>query len=81
MDPNGINAFKRHARKAADAGAIVIYSTQILDAAERFSDRICIIHRGKVAAFDETARLRQSEAGGTSGLDELFAQLRESDVE
>jgi ABC-2 type transport system ATP-binding protein len=79
MDPNGINVFKRRARAAVAGGSIVIYSTQILDAAERFSDRICIIHRGKVAAFDETARLRQSDANGTSGLDELFAQLRESD--
>jgi ABC-type multidrug transport system ATPase subunit len=79
MDPNGINSFKRHARQAAAAGSIIIYSTQILDAAERFSDRICIIHRGKVAAFDETARLRQSDGGGTSGLDELFAQLRETE--
>jgi ABC-type multidrug transport system ATPase subunit len=79
MDPNGINVFKRRAREAAIAGATIIYSTQILDAAERFSDRICIIHRGKVAAFDETARLRQSDANGTSGLDDLFAQLRESE--
>lgn len=81
MDPNGINVFKRRAREAAAAGATIIYSTQILDAAERFSDRICIIHRGKVAAFDETARLRQSDANGTSGLDDLFAQLRESENE
>src|SRR5262249_31288073 len=47
MDPNGINAFKRLAREATANGKTVIYSTQILDAAERFSDRICVIHRGK----------------------------------
>ena len=79
MDPNGINVFKRRARESAAAGSIIIYSTQILDAAERFSDRICVIHRGKIAAFDDTARLRQSDANGTSGLDDLFAQLRESE--
>ncbi len=79
MDPNGINSFKRNAREAAAAGHTIIYSTQILDAAERFSDRICVIHRGKVAAFDETARLQQSAADGASGLDELFDQLRETE--
>ena len=79
MDPNGINVFKRRAREAVAGGSIVMYSTQILDAAERFSDRICVIHRGKVAAFDETARLSQSDANGTSGLDDLFSQLRGSE--
>ena len=79
MDPNGINAFKRRAREAAAAGRTIIYSTQILDAAERFSDRICVIHRGKVAAFEETARLRQSAETRAGTLDELFAQLRETE--
>jgi ABC-type multidrug transport system ATPase subunit len=79
MDPNGINAFKRRAREAAATGHTIVYSTQILDAAERFSDRICVIHRGKVHAYEETAKLRQSADGQAGSLDELFSQLRESD--
>jgi ABC-type multidrug transport system ATPase subunit len=78
MDPNGINAFKRRAREATGGGHTIIYSTQILDSAERFSDRICVIHRGKVHAYEETARLRQAAQGGEGALDELFSQLRET---
>lgn len=77
MDPHGINVFKRQAREAAARGRTIIYSTQILDAAERFSDRICVIHRGKVRAFTPTADLRKQGAGDTSALDDLFSQLRE----
>lgn len=77
MDPHGINVFKRRAREAATRGRTIIYSTQILDAAERFSDRICVIHRGEVRAFTPTAELRKQGNGDTSALDDLFSQLRE----
>jgi ABC-2 type transport system ATP-binding protein len=77
MDPHGINVFKRRARDATTRGRTIIYSTQILDAAERFSDRICVIHRGRVRAFTATQELRQQGSSDTSVLDELFRQLRE----
>lgn len=77
MDPHGINVLKRRSREAAARGRTIIYSTQILDAAERFSDRICVIHRGKVRAFTPTAELRKQGGGDTSALDDLFSQLRE----
>jgi ABC-type multidrug transport system ATPase subunit len=79
MDPLGISTFKQRARDAAARGRTVIYSTQILDAAERFSDRVCVIHRGKVRAFEATSEIRKSE-GDTTGLDELFQQLREEEL-
>jgi ABC-type multidrug transport system ATPase subunit len=80
MDPHGINAFKRHARKAAQAGRIVIYSTQILDVAERFSDRVCVVHRGEIRAFDTLEKLRESSADKNNVLETLFQQLREEKV-
>lgn len=80
MDPNGLNAFKRHAREAAAKGQTIVYSTQILDAAERFSDRVCVIHRGKVRAFEATESLRAPDRVDTSALDELFRQLREEEA-
>jgi ABC-type multidrug transport system ATPase subunit len=80
MDPNGLNALKRRAREAAAQGKTVIYSTQILDAAERFSDRVCVMHRGNVRAFQTPSELRKDSDAVTSGLDDLFAQLREEDA-
>jgi ABC-type multidrug transport system ATPase subunit len=80
MDPTGINAFKRRAREAAASGRTILYTTQILEAAERFSDRVCVIHRGKVRAFTETAALRPGSSAQPSALDDVFDQLRGEDV-
>src|ERR1700677_3825415 len=79
MDPLGINAFKKHARSAAERGRIVIYSTQILDIAERFSDRVCLIHKGTLRAFETLENLRAQSLDKDNVLEELFQQLRESD--
>lgn len=78
MDPHGINVFKHHARGAAARGRIVLYTTQILDVAERFSDRACVIHQGAVHAFDTLANLRQRALDKGNVLEEMFRNLREN---
>ncbi len=76
MDPNGITAFKNRARDAAKRGKTVLYSTQILDVAERFSDRVCILDGGEVKAF---GRLAELETLTTSkGLEDVFRALKET---
>jgi ABC-2 type transport system ATP-binding protein len=75
MDPHGINAFKDHAREAARQGRTIIYSTQILDVVERFSDKVCILQNGEVRAFDSVQLLESTAPSG--GLNEIFRQLRE----
>jgi ABC-2 type transport system ATP-binding protein len=77
MDPHAIDAFKRHARAAANRGRTVIYSTQLLDVAERFSDRVCVIHKGELRAFDTLANLRERATDKDNVLQDLFRQLRE----
>ena len=77
MDPHGINAFKRHARAAVARGRTILYSTQLLDLAERFSDRICLLHQGEVRAFDTLDHLRVQMAEPENVLEKLFQQLRE----
>jgi ABC-type multidrug transport system ATPase subunit len=74
MDPHGINAFRDRARAAVREGRTVIYSTQILDVVEKFSDSVCILQKGEVRAFDSVMLL---EKNGGAGLDEIFRQLRE----
>lgn len=78
MDPHGIDAFKRHARAAAGRGRTILYSTQLLDVAERFSDRVCVIHKGEVRAFDTLEHLRERSQDKDNVLEELFRQLREA---
>jgi ABC-2 type transport system ATP-binding protein len=75
MDPHGINMLKRYAREAVTQGRTIIYSTQILEIVEKFSDRVCILHQGEVRAFDSVSLLENSQGGG--GLEEIFRQLRE----
>jgi ABC-2 type transport system ATP-binding protein len=77
MDPHGIEVFKRHAREAAARGQTVFYSTQLLDVAERFSDRVCVIHNGQVRAFDTLSHLREQAGDKNNVLEEIFRQLRE----
>jgi ABC-type multidrug transport system ATPase subunit len=79
MDPHGIDAFKQHARAAASRGRTIIYSTQLLDVAERFSDRVCVINKGEIHAFDTLDRLREKAQDKDNVLQEMFRQLRESD--
>jgi ABC-type multidrug transport system ATPase subunit len=76
MDPHGINMFKKYAREAVGRGCTIIYSTQILDVVERFSDRVCILHEGEVRAFDSVALLERS--GQSGGLEQIFQDLRET---
>lgn len=78
MDPQGIDAFKQHARAAASQGRTVIYSTQLLDVAERFSDRVCIINKGEIHAFDTLEKLRAQAQDKDNVLSEMFRRLRET---
>jgi ABC-type multidrug transport system ATPase subunit len=77
MDPLGLTAFRRHAREAVQRGRTVIYSTQLLDAVERFSDRVGVIHQGKMRAFDSIAVLRERIGASDNVLEELFIKLRQ----
>ncbi|BDS07831.1 ABC transporter ATP-binding protein [Oceaniferula spumae] len=73
MDPQGISVFKKHAKLAVERGHTVIYSTQLLELAEKFSSRIWVVHNGGLAA-DGTA-LELAENSGD--LESLFNKLRE----
>jgi ABC-type multidrug transport system ATPase subunit len=75
MDPLGLRAFQNHARTAAEAGHTILFTTQILEVAERFADYAAILHDGRIRAFAPCSELRT--AGRAGGLNELFAQLTE----
>jgi ABC-type multidrug transport system ATPase subunit len=80
MDPHGLSVLKRRLRDAADRGRTILFSTQILEVAEHFSDLVCVIHRGELRAFDTIAGLRSQLGDRDSILEELFRQLREEDA-
>lgn len=80
MDPQGLTAFRRRARAAADAGQTVIYTTQLLELAESFCDRVCILHHGRVVAYGSVEHLRDElELSDGHVLEEIFAELKEAE--
>ncbi|MEW6302907.1 MAG: ABC transporter ATP-binding protein [Verrucomicrobiota bacterium] len=76
MDPHGINSFKREALAAVRRGRTIIYTTQILELAEKFSDRVCVIHKGEARAFDTASQLKTDASGKAGSLEAIFDQLR-----
>lgn len=77
MDPAGIMYFKQECREAAARGRTVIYSTQLLDIAEKFSDRVCILQSGAVKFFDSVEQIRRETEQPQGSLEEIFNKLRE----
>jgi ABC-type multidrug transport system ATPase subunit len=79
MDALGLASFRRHARAAAARGRTILYSTQILELAERFSDRALVLHDARLFGFDALEKL--TEAGGAApeagSAAALFQRLRE----
>lgn len=78
MDPPAIAAFRRHTRRAAARGRTIVYTTQIVELTEQFSDRVCALFRGRVAAFGPIHELRQ-RAATEEPLAELLGGLEEGD--
>jgi len=77
MDPQGMLALRRHARRAVEAGACVVYTTQIIEIAERFCDRLLVIDRGRIATSFTAADLRAMPAEGPGSLGERLGEFRE----
>jgi ABC-2 type transport system ATP-binding protein len=75
MDPHGLTVFKDHAQAAAARGRTVLYSTQILEVAERFSNCVCIIDSGEVKAFGTMSELENAK--GARGLEGIFRALHQ----
>lgn len=77
MDPQGITFFKKRAREAAQRGRTIIYTTQIIEIVERFSDRICVLHEGELKGWGTFEELRaRSDAEPT--LHRIFSSLRDT---
>lgn len=77
MDPLGIAYFRQEAGAAVKRGRTVVYSTQILDIAERFSDRVIVLEAGKVRLNGSVEELKAT--AGSHSLEDVFLKLRDSE--
>lgn len=78
MDPQGLAVLRAEVRKAAGRGRTVLFTTQILEVAERLADRACVLHKGSLRLTAPIAQLRSASTTGTDGvLDALLQGLRD----
>ena len=76
MDPTGILQFREEARRAANHGHTIVYSTQILEIAEKFADVMCIVDHGRVLYSESPARLAEQAGTDDRARLDLFRRLR-----
>lgn len=77
LDPHGTQVLHELMREHAASGRTVLFSTHLLDQAERLCDRVAVINRGEVAALGTLDDLR-SQVGADASLEEAFFLLTES---
>lgn len=76
---NGLDApttavFKEVLRAWADRGGSVLYTSHLLDVAERVCDRVAVLHEGKLLGVGSLDELR-SIAGRVGTLEQVFGAL------
>lgn len=77
LDPHGTQVLHALMREVAASGRTVLFSTHLLDQAERLCDRVAVVNRGQLAAEGTLEGLRQ-KFGADASLESLFFQLTKS---
>jgi ABC-2 type transport system ATP-binding protein len=75
LDPHGARALRSFVREelCRQRGATVLYTTHYMHEAEELSDRIAVLHGGRIVAEGTPAEVR----GGVAGEDALAMQVRD----
>ncbi len=73
LDVMSVRGVRDLIRRFRDEGRCVLFSTHILDEAERLCDCIAILHRGQIVAAGAPEELRRQT--GQATLEEAFVQL------
>ena len=80
LDPLGIQSLLDQMAEKKKDGAAILMSTHILSTAERYCDRIILLHEGRVRAQGTMADLRQAFNMPEATLDDLYiAMTKEQD--
>lgn len=79
LDANSVILVKEIIAKLAAEGKVVFYSSHMMDIVEKVSDRIILIHNGRVQADGSFTELQQQAED--KNLEGLFARLTGGDVE
>jgi ABC-2 type transport system ATP-binding protein len=72
LDPKSSFTLKQMMREHADNGNIVLFSTHVLEVAEKVCDHVFIINKGKIIYNGEMGALKNNT---DSSLEEIFLEL------
>ena len=75
LDAKSAKVLKIYLRRLADRGKTIFMTTHILEIAEKMSDRIGIINKGRIVAEGTMEELREKVGGEDRSLEDLFLQL------
>ena len=73
LDPDIRKKLWEHISHLRSMGISVVLTTHYLDEAEALSDRVCILHKGKVLLIESVAGLR--ERHGNAKLEDVFLDI------
>ncbi|MBB5353008.1 ABC-type multidrug transport system ATPase subunit [Haloferula luteola] len=78
MDPRGLQAFRNWAEERVASGGTVVFSTQILEMAEGFCDRLVVLEDGKLAYDLSREELAAMPVRGSGSLRERWLEAGEA---
>ena len=79
LDPNVRRQIWDQIQKLKEQGITVIITTHYLDEAEILSDRVCILHEGKILLIDKSENLKQQFQ--KKNLEEVFLHLTQEEAQ
>ncbi len=74
LDPRSAHLLKEAMRAHCDRGGTLFFSTHVMEVAEKFCDRIAIIHKGRLRACATLDELRR-QAGESQSLENIFLEM------
>lgn len=80
LDPIGIRSLLGRIEERKKEGAAILMSTHVLATAEKYCDRIIVLHEGKVRAFGTMEDLRKAFGQPDASLDDLYVSMTEDDA-
>ena len=78
LDPKSAFTLKEMMREHADAGNTVIFSTHVLEVAEKICDKVAIINKGQLI-FNGTLKSMRDEFKENESLEEMFLEMTENE--
>ncbi len=79
LDPIGIQSLLTQMEVRKKEGASILMSTHILSTAEKYCDRIILLHEGQVRAQGTMDELRSAFGKEKASLDDLYIAMTEDD--